>query len=213
MFQLTKVWVDPSPDFENVEIRYTWSPLGEAGKFEGEEDAEVMAVVPNTNPRIRQAILEIPRYLHNKDNYLFHYQFIPGGTQRAPMSPIFTEEILAREVAYVDNEGWATELRVLWSVDGWGAPNLTQAKLEGLDLNVGADLPGHDREGEGIADEAIYELVQTVPLPRRYVAKVWGPKGSTVEYAFQLLRTNTPTLGEEGDRWDNNEEQNYRVVL
>jgi len=63
MFQLTKVWVDPSPHFENVEIRYTWTPLGEPGKFSGEEDTEVMAVVPNTNPRVRQAILEIPRYL------------------------------------------------------------------------------------------------------------------------------------------------------
>jgi len=187
--------------------------LGEFPKFEGDEEAEVMAVVPNTNPRVRQAILEIPRYLKNKDNYSFHYQFIPGGTNRAPISPIFTEEIVAQEVVYVDNEGWATEVRVMWSVDGWGAPNLTQAALEGLNLDVGGNLPGHDREGEGIADEAIYELVQTVPLPRRYVAKVWGPKGSTVEYVFQLLRTNAPTLGDEGDRWDKNQEENYKVVL
>ena len=120
---------------------------------------------------------------------------------------------MAQEVVYVDNEGWATEVRVMWSVDGWGAPNLTQATLEGLNLDVGGDLPGHDREGEGIADEAIYELVQTVPLPRRYVAKVWGPKGATIEYVFQLLRTNAPTLGDEGERWDNNHEQNYQVVL
>src|SRR5260370_770558 len=117
MFQLTKVWVDPSPDFENVEIRYKWSPLGEFPKFEGDEEAEVMAVVPNTNPRVRQAILGIPRYLKNTDNYSFHYQFIPGGTNRAPISPIFTEEIVAQEVVYVDNEGWATEVRVMWSVD------------------------------------------------------------------------------------------------
>jgi hypothetical protein len=67
--------------------------------------------------------------------------------------------------------------------------------------------------GEGIADEAIYELIQTVPLPRRYTAKVWGPKGSTVEYVFQLLRTNAPTLGDEGERWNNNQEQNYKAVL
>ncbi|HMD48250.1 MAG TPA: hypothetical protein VKG79_04090 [Bryobacteraceae bacterium] len=213
MFQLTKVWVDPSPGYEIVEIRYTWSPLGEPGKFDGEEDTEVMAPVPNTNPRVRQAILEIPRYLKNKDTYSFHYQFIPGGTVKAPISPIFTEEIVAKEVAYVDTEGWATEVRLLWSVDGWGAPNLTQATLEGLSLNIGGDLPGHDREGEGIADEAIYELVQTVPLPRRYLAKVWGPKGSTVEYVFQLLRSNAPTMGDEGERWDNNNEENYKLTL
>src|SRR5260370_7729618 len=178
MFQLTKVWVDPSPDFENVEIRYKWSPLGEFPKFEGDEESEVMAVVPNPNPRVRQAILEIPRYLKNKDNYSFHYQFIPGGTNRAPMSPIFTEEIVAQEVVYVDNEGWATEVRVMWSVDGWGAPNLTQATLEGLNLNIGGNLPGHDREGEGIPHQSISHFTPTLPFPRPYTANASSPHAS-----------------------------------
>ena len=72
---------------------------------------------------------------------------------------------------------------------------------------------GHDAEGEGIADEAIYELVQTVPLPRRFVARIWGPKGATVEYVFQLLRTNSPVPEDDFARWDNNQLQNYRMVL
>jgi len=214
MFQLTKVWIDPRPNFENVEIRYKWSPLGEQVTFKGDEDCEVMAAVPNTNPTVRRAILEIPRYLNDKDNYLFHYQFIPGGTQgQGPLSPIFTEEIVAREVEYVDHDGWVTEVRVVWGVEGWTAPNLTQAELKGLELKLPPDTPGHDREGEGIADAAIYELIQTVPLPRHWVAKVWGPKGSTVEHAFQLLRNNTPTVGDDGERWDNNNAQNYRLSL
>ena len=214
MFQLTKVWIDPRPGFENVEIRYKWSPPGKQVTFTGEEDAEVMAIVPNTNPTVRRAILEIPRYLENQDHYLFHYQFIPGGTQgHGPISGVFTEKVVAREVEYVDHEGWATEVRVVWGVDGWSAPNLTQAELKGLTLNIAPDAPGHDREGEGVADEAIYELVQTVALPRHWVGKVWGPEGSTVEYAFQLLRNNTPTVGDEGERWDNNNSENYRLSL
>ncbi len=214
MFQLTKVWIDPRPDFENVEIRYQWSPPGKQVIFTGDEDSEVMAVVPNTNPRVRRAIIEIPRYLENQDHYLFHYQFIPGGTQgHGPLSTVFTEKVVAREVQYVDHEGWATELRVVWGVDGWSAPNLTQAELKGLTLSIAPDTPGHDREGEGVADEAIYELVQTVALPRHWVGKVWGSEGSTVEYAFQLLRNNTPTVGDEGERWDNNNSQNYRLSL
>jgi hypothetical protein len=214
MFQLTKVWIDPRPDFENVEIRYKWSSPGKQVTFTGDEDSEVMAVVPNTNPRVRRAIIEIPRYLENQDHYLFHYQFIPGGTQgHGPISPVFIEKVVAREVEYVDHEGWATEVRVVWGVDGWSAPNLTQAELKGLTLNLAPDTPGHDREGEGFADEAIYELVQTVALPRHWVGKVWGPEGSTVEYAFQLLRNNTPTVGDEGERWDNNNSENYRLSM
>jgi hypothetical protein len=39
-----------------------------------------------------------------------------------------TEEIVSREVEYVDNEGLITEeVRVLWSVGGWSAPNWSQA--------------------------------------------------------------------------------------
>src|SRR6266851_3405872 len=167
MFQMAKVWVDPNDRVDSVEIRYTWSPVGTAPDFtNGKDEAEVMQVVLGTNPRIRQAVVEIPRYLEGKDNYLLHYHFSGGGEH---------------------HQGF-TEVRVLWSIGGWAAPNWTQARLDGLPLQVPVDAPGHDAEGEGLADEAIYELVQTVPLPRRFVARVWGPRGAAVEYCFQLLR-------------------------
>ncbi len=56
-------------------------------------------------------------------------------------------------------------------------------------------------------------MVQTVPLPRRFVGKVWGPRGAVVEYSVLLLRTNTPTPGDEFERWDNNSDKNYSIVL
>ena len=83
----------------------------------------------------------------------------------------------------------------------------------GLDLSWSATAAGHDAEGEGIADNAIYELIQTVPLPRRYLAKVWAPRGAVVEYAYLLLRTNAPVVGEEQERWDNNHGRNFRLVM
>jgi len=213
MFQLTKIWVDPNERVASVEIRYTWSALGATPQWQGQEEAEVMTAIPGTNPKVRQAVLEIPRYVNEKDNYLLHYQFGGGGEHHEGFSSIFTQEIVAREIPYIDNEGKVTEVRLLWSVDGWSAPNWTQAKLEGLPLNVTKDAPGQDAEGEGIADEAIYELVQTVPIPRRFVAKIWGPRGSVVQYCFHLLRTNTPIPGDEFERWDNNQGENYSIVL
>ena len=88
-----------------------------------------------------------------------------------------TEEIVSREVEYLDSEGLIAEVRVLWSVGGWSAPNWSQAKLKGLKLNMLEREAGHDAEGEGTADEATYELVQTVPLPRRFVTRIWVPRG------------------------------------
>jgi len=213
MFQLTKVWTDREPNIGMVEIRYLWSPLEEPARWEGQEETEVMAVVPNTTPQVRQAVLEIPRYLNEKDSYQLHYRFVVVRNGKEEFSPIFTEEVIAREVPYVDNEGRITEVRLLWGVDGWSAPNWTQARLAGLKLEMIPTRPGHDVEGEGIADDAMYELIQTIPLPRRYIAKVWGPRGASVEYVYQLLRTNSPLPEDDFERWDNNQTQNYRLVL
>ena len=213
MFQLTKVWIDSEPGISMVEIRYVCSPLGTSARWEGQEESDVLLVVPNMNPVVRQAVIEIPRYLDEKDTYQLHYRFVIIREGREEFSPIFTEDIVAREVPYLDNEGRITEVRLLWSVNGWNAPNWTQAKLEGLNLQMIPNRPGHDIEGEGLADDAIYELVQTVPLPRRYVAKVWGPRGALVEYAYQLLRTNSPLPEDDFEQWDNNQTQNYRLTL
>jgi hypothetical protein len=213
MFQLAKVWIDSTANPHTVEVRYTWTGLNERPRWNGDEEAEVMAVVPNTIPQMRLAVLEIPRYLANNPNYLLHYRFGGGGEFPEGFNRDFTEEIVSREVEYVDNEGRITEVRLLWSVGGWSAPNWSQAQLEGLKLKLRENEAGHDVEGEGVADTSTYELVQTVPLPRRFRARVWGPKGATVEYVFQLLRTGSPVAEDDFERWDNNSTQNYRITL
>jgi hypothetical protein len=173
-----------------------------------------MSMVPGTSPPTRLAVIEIPRYVDREANYLLHYRFGGGGEFREGFNQDVTEEIVSREVEYVDHEGLITEVRILWSVGGWSAPNWSQAKLAGLSpLGTSVRDGGNQSKGDGIADEAIYELVQTVPLPRRFVARVWGPKAATVEYAFQLLRTNSPTPESDFARWDNNQSQNYSVAL
>ena len=213
MFQLTKVWMDQDSGIQMVEIRYTWSPLGEPATWDGREEAEVMMEIPNTDPKVRQAVIEIPRYLNDQDSYQLHHRFMFVKDGREQFTQIFSEEIVSKEIPYVDQQGRITEVRLLWGVNGWTAQNWTQAKLAGLNLQTVPTRAGHDREGEGIADDAIYELIQTVPLPRRYNAKVWGPRGATVEYVYQLLRTNSPLPDDDFESWDNNQGQNYRAVL
>ena len=213
MFQLTKVWTDQEPGIQMVEVRYTWSALGEPATWDGTEETEVMRVVPNTNPTVRQAVIEPPRYFHDNDSFLLHHRFMYVKDGRENMSGMTTEEIVSREIEYLDREGRITEVRLLWGVDSWNAPNWTQAKLEGLNLQTLPNRAGHDREGEGIADDAIYELIQTVPLPRRYVGKVWGPRGANVEYRYQLLRTNSPLPEDDFEIWLTDNGKNFRVNL
>lgn len=213
MFHLTKVWVDSTPSTGTIEIRYTWTKLGETPKWDGHEQALVMPVVPNTSPALRVATIELPFSVDDEPNYLLHYRFGGGGESREGFDHSFTEEIVSREVEYIDNDGEVTEVRLLWGVGGWSAPNWSQAQLQGLKVGSVNGEAATGPKGHGIADQAMYELVQTVPLPRRFVARVWAPKGATVEYAFQLLRTNSPRPDTDFVRWDNNQSQNYHVVL
>jgi hypothetical protein len=210
MFLLTKFWVDPQPGIDTIEIRWTWTGSHEAPDWDENELAEVMAVVPGTDPIVRTADIEIPRYVDGRGSYLLHHRFGRGGEHHEGFSPVFTERIVSRDVEYVDDTGELTEVRLVWTVGGSLAPNWSQATLVGLPTS-GPATP--DPEQEGVTDEAVYELVRTVPLPHRFVARIWGPEGSTVEYVYQLLRTNTPVEGDEFERWDDDDGRRYHVEL
>jgi hypothetical protein len=212
VFQLTKVFVDPGPGVETMEIRYTWCGPGSEPHWDGDEEAEVMAPVPGTDPCVRTATLDIPRYVDGSDSYRLHYRFGPGGEHINGYSPVMVDEIVAREVEYVDATGDLTEVRALWSVGGWSAPNWSQATLDGLPPQISAPQ-GPQAEQDGLTDDAIYELVQTVPLPRRYVARIWGPRGERVEYAYQLLRTGSPLPDDDFERWDDNGGGRFYLTL
>jgi hypothetical protein len=210
VFQLTKIWVDPEPGIDTIEIRWTWSAADGSPDWDDNDAAELMSIVPGSNPVVRTAEIEIPRYVDGRDSYLLHYRFSRGGEHHQGFSPVFTERIVSREIEYVDTKGELTEVRLVWSVAGSTAPNWSQATLVGLPAS-GPGTP--DPEQAGVADEAIYELIQTIPLPRRYVAKVWSPEGSTVEYRYQLLRNYAPTEADQFERWDDNGGAQYHVEL
>jgi hypothetical protein len=40
MFQLAKIWIGNAPAAQTVEVRYTWSRLGEGPTWNGNEEAE-----------------------------------------------------------------------------------------------------------------------------------------------------------------------------
>jgi hypothetical protein len=212
MFQLTKVFVDPGPGVETMEIRYTWCAPGAEPTWDGDEEAEVMTPVAGTDPCVRTATLEIPRYVNGSPSYRLHYRFGPGGEHVEGYSPVITDEIVAHDVEYVDHDGALTEVRVLWSIGGWSAPNWSQATLDGLPPSVAAPgRPGDEQSG--VTDDAIYELVRTVPLPHRFIARIWAPRGNCVEYVYQLLRTGSPIPGDDFERWDDNGGKRFQTTL
>lgn len=201
VFQVAKVWVDQEPEIGRVEIAHTCSRLGEPARFDGREASLVMEVVPGSDPLVRRAILEIPRFFDLGDAYLLHYRFRSSSRNGESLSPVFTEEIVSAEVEYLDVEGALEEVRVLWSVRGWSAPNWSPAVVDGRGQD--AATPAGPRANGS----------HPIRYPRRFVARVSGPRGASVEYVYQLHPEGGASGSDVPVVWDNAEEHDYHLTL
>ncbi|MGH9024389.1 MAG: hypothetical protein ACRDV9_15075 [Acidimicrobiia bacterium] len=202
MFQVAKVWVDQEPDIEVVEVAHICTGFGEAARFDGRERCAVMEVVPGSDPLVRRAILEIPRFFDAGDAYLLHYRFRSGSRNGETLSPVFTEEIVSAEVEYLDLEGALDEVRVLWSVRGWSAPNWSPAAVDGSAQR--SAFPPARLTANGS---------RPVGSAKRFVARVSGPRGASVEYVYQLHPGGAAVGADAPVVWDNADEHDYHLTL
>lgn len=165
-FGLRKVWVDPGPGIELVQVHHTCTRPGEEPDWEA---AETRVLTPHeTAPGLRTAVIEVPRHFRGSTHYLLHhFFFVVRGTEWTS-SPVFTEEIVPRDVIYAAGPGWiAAGL-------GWGvspgrpelaAPNYTAAVRDGqvfrasvggprgFDVHYVVHLVGEDDDRPGESTE------------------------------------------------------------
>jgi hypothetical protein len=208
LFGLRKTWFDPAPGIEMVQLHFTWTPPGVEPDWDG---AETRVLTPNgASPGLRTAVIEAPRLLDGSREYLLHhFFFVVRGTDWVS-SPVFTEEIVARELVYTDAEGRWTHVGIGWGVSpgaaGLAAPNYTAAALDGLPFDDG---------GAGAPPEPapIHEFVQAQPLPHVFRGLVWGPRGAELRYAFHLLRAGSPRPEEDVEIWDDNGGRGWNLTL
>jgi hypothetical protein len=206
VFGLRKTWVDPGPGVAMVQIQYTWTPLGGTPDW---ANAEETVLVPEAGaPGLRTAVLELPRSVEGAPDYaLHHFFFVVGGNDDAA-SPVFTEDIVAREVVYTDTAGGHTSVGVVWSAiqpsRASAVPNYTRTAMDGLSFQS----PGAAPE-----DASIYEFVRAQPLPHVFRGMVWGVRGSQVRYGYQLIRQGSPNPAEDTESWDDNGGSGWTVRL
>ena len=96
VFAIRKSWVDTEAGIGMVQIQYAWTPSGEQPDWEAAEET-ILHPHPDL-PGLRSAVLEVPRFVNGSATYaLHHFFFVIRGTDRIT-SPIFTEDIVAREI-------------------------------------------------------------------------------------------------------------------
>jgi hypothetical protein len=197
VFGLRKVWVDPGPGIAMVQVHYTWTPAGGDPDW---ADAEEAVLAPQDgSPGLRTAVLDVPRFVAGSADYsLHHFFFVVGGSDRTS-SPVFTEDVVGREVTYDDAAGDWTSVGFVWSavepMPELVVPNYTSAAMDGLSFqSSGAgDAPEHGN---------LHEFVRAQPLPHVFRGMVWGLRGSQIRYGYHLLRQGSPDPADDLERWD-----------
>jgi len=197
LFGLRKTWFDPAPGIEMVQLHFAWTPPGQEPDW---ESAESRVMTPDAaSPRLRTAVIEAPRQLDGGREYLLHhFFFVVRGTDWVS-SPVFTEEIVTREIGYVDEHGRWTHVGIAWGVSPGdpllAAPNYTAAAMDGLPF----EEPGAGAPAE---PAPIHEFVRAQPLPHVFRGLVWGPRDAEVRYVFHLVHAGSPRPEDDGEAWE-----------
>jgi hypothetical protein len=207
LFGLRKTWVDPEPGIEMVQLHHAWTAPGQEPDWEA---ADTRVLTPSATSPVRTAVIEVPRQVDGSREYLLHhFFFVVRGTEWRS-SPVFTEEIVAREVTYEDPAGEWTSVGIGWGVSpGSGAPaapNYTAAAMDGLSF---------EEAGSGAPPEpsSIHEFVRAQPLPHVFRGLVWGPRGSELRYVVHLVRAGGARPEDDTETWDDNGGDGWTLTL
>jgi hypothetical protein len=195
-FALRRTWVDPVPGIEMVQIHYAWTPPGAEPDW---DDADTRVLTPSdAAPGLRTAVIEVPRRVAGSTDYRLHHFFFVVRGAATSSSPVFTEEIVAREIVHVDVTGDWTHVGIQWGVSpgspDLAAPNYTAAAMDGLSFEDGD-------AGAPPEPAPIHEFVRAQPLPHVFRGLVWGPRGFDLQYVFHLVRAGSPRAEDDTEVW------------
>ena len=179
--------------------------VGEVAKY-GPAAPAVPQVV---HPRLRKKVISLPNEVWDPrlgawtGNYLLHYFYEIIRSDERSFSPVFVDEMRTREVVVLDPLGVIMGSCVNWSVYDWDAPQFSPTEDPEFVARFGEDHPLQqikfygtpDQESFAVAKKAI---VDTLPLPRRFTAKVSAPVGATVRVRLHVGNWGLP----EAQRWE-----------
>lgn len=190
---LAKTWIDPDDSVDAVQIHYMWTPIGDGPYFDGTHDVRWLGDWGG-EPRRRGKVLSMPRAIWKEggwshDGYALHHYFEVFGRHGRWTSDTFTEEIVPRDLEFVDDYGGITNICIYWAVGDWSSP--TYSPME--DPRFPADSEFASVRYYSYQDKDRYHrtkahMLQQIDLPHRWQARMWGPRGSTLVQQYHLGR-------------------------
>ena len=159
---------------------------------------------------IRRKIIKLPNEILDSDTgkysdtYLFHHYFEIFRGGKRELSPLFSEEIVTKEVEYVDYRGDLGGMCIYWSIYDWDSPQYQPTEEANFTASYGEDSPYRSFKFYGCEDMEEFsrirsEMLRALPMPRRYIGRVRGPKGADVHQRWHVGGLWTPNRA---DRWE-----------
>ncbi|MEW6299801.1 MAG: hypothetical protein AB1671_19075, partial [Thermodesulfobacteriota bacterium] len=180
--------------------------LDEAGEFV-QTSAERIEL---PDDGIRRKVIRLPNAILDPatgqytEHYAVHHYFEIFRHGKREQSPLYTEEIVSKEVEFVDFYGTLGGMCIFWSIYDWDAPQYQPTEVPEFIERYGEDSPYRSYKFYGVEDKETFsrirsEMLQALPLPRRFVGKIRGPKGAQVHQSWHVGGLWTPNRHE---RWE-----------
>ena len=233
-FYLKKVFVDEEPHIEHVNIHYTWTPPGRApdwgshretramprgGVFfrgmggvtlddSGAATTTVAERVEVADDGVRRKVLRLPNTVMDNgsvhEHYSFHHYFEVFRHGHGYHTQLYSDDIVTKEIEYVDYVGNVGGMCVYWSIEDWDSPQYTPTEEQNFTAWYGEDNPFRSHKFYAAEDKdgftwERHRLLAALPMPRRYLAKIRGPRGAIAHQGWHTggLRTGSPD-----DSWE-----------
>jgi hypothetical protein len=96
-----------------------------------------------TRRKIIKLPVEIPDAASGKytDNYLFHHYYEVFVNGKREQSPLYTEEIVSKEVEFVDYQGNLGGMCIYWSIYDWDSPQYQPTEEPNFIARYGEENP------------------------------------------------------------------------
>jgi hypothetical protein len=146
----------------------------------------------------RRKIIRLPKAIPTPtapqgftENYAFHHYFEIFRNGKREQTPLYSEEIVSKEVEYLDFQGNLGGMCIFWSVYDWDAPQYQPTEEPQFIARFGEDSPYRSFKFYGATDMENFgrirsEMLRSLPLPRRFVGKIHGPKGTQVHQRWHV---------------------------
>jgi hypothetical protein len=109
---------------------------------------------------VRRKIIRLPKAIPSPsasdgytENYAFHHYFEVFRDGKREQSPLYTEEVVSKEVEYLDFNGTLGGMCIFWSIYDWDAPQYQPTEEANFVARFGEDSPYRSHKFYGAEDK------------------------------------------------------------